>query len=171
MAANDAGQLEYRLPGRRLSAEWRLVSDGDASVHADAIDSGKPPERNLHDELGYAFDEDETRGILAGIQYTNVFFDSNLPKVNPTVVGYVGGYYQWDSNWKLTGRVGVQSFGGAQLLNIEPIKPFTQPIVRLDLEKLDASDNRVFGITAEVAWTPKPAFALVLRTPLYMVKN
>ncbi len=96
---------------------------------------------------------------------------SNLPKVNPTVVGYLGGYYQWDNNWKITGRAGVQSFGGAQLLNIEPIKPFTQPIVRLDLEKLDASSNRVFGITAEVAWTPKPAFALVLRTPLFFVKN
>jgi hypothetical protein len=122
-------------------------------------------------EFGYALDEDETRGLLAGVQYTNVFFDSNLPKVDPTVVGYLGGYYQWDNNWKLTSRVGVQSFGGAQLLNIQPIKPFTQPIVRFDLEKLDASYNRVFGITAEVAWTPKPAFALVLRTPLYFVKN
>jgi hypothetical protein len=122
-------------------------------------------------ELGYALDEDETRGLLAGVQYTNVFFDSNLPKVSPTIVGYLGGYYQWDNNWKLTGRAGVQSFGGARLLSIEPIKPFTQPIVRLDLEKLDADDNRVFGITAEVAWTPKPAFALVLRTPLYFVKN
>ena len=122
-------------------------------------------------ELGYALDEDETRGLLAGVQYTNVLFDSNLPKVKPAVVGYLGGYYQWDTNWKLTGRVGVQSFGGAQLLNIEPIKPFTQPIVRLDLEKLDDSDNRLFGVTAEIAWTPKPAFALVLRTPLYFVKN
>ena len=111
------------------------------------------------------------RGLLAGVQYTNVFFDSNLPKVKPTVVGYLGGYYQWDNNWKLTGRLGVQSFGGAQLLNIEPIKPFTQPIVRLDLEKLDDNDNRLFGVTAEIAWTPKPAFALVLRTPLYFVKN
>jgi hypothetical protein len=122
-------------------------------------------------ELGYAFDEDETRGLLAGVQYSNTFFDSNLPTLKPTTVGYLGGYYQWDNNWKLTGRVGVQSFGGAQLLTIEPIKPFTQPIVRLDLEKLDDSDNRVFGLTAEVAWTPKPAFALVLRTPLYFVKN
>jgi hypothetical protein len=122
-------------------------------------------------ELGYALDEDETRGLLTGVQYTNVFFDSDLPKVRPTVVGYLGGYYQWDNNWKFTGRVGVQSFGGAQLLNIQPIQPFTQPIVRLDLEKLDDRDNRVFGVTAEVAWTPKLAFQLVLRTPLYMVKN
>jgi hypothetical protein len=122
-------------------------------------------------EFGYALNEDETRGLLAGVQYTNTIFDSNLPKVSPAIVGYAGGYYQWDNNWKFTGRVGVQSFGGAQLLNIAPIKPFTKPIVRLDLEKLDDSDNRIFGVTAEVAWAPKLVFQLVLRTPLYFVKN
>lgn len=122
-------------------------------------------------ELGYAFDADETRGLLAGVQLTNVAFDSPLPKVKPAVVGYLGGYYQWDNNWKLTGRAGVQSFGGAELLTIQPIKPFTKPIVRLDLEKLDDDGNRLFGVTAEVAWAPKPVFALVLRTPLYFVKD
>ena len=122
-------------------------------------------------ELGYAFDEDETRGLLAGVQYSNTIFDSSLPKVEPAIVGYVGGYYQWDNNWKVTGRAGVQSFGGAQLLNLTPIQPFTKPIVRLDLDKLDANYNRVFGVTAEVAWAPKPVFQLVLRTPLYLVKN
>jgi hypothetical protein len=122
-------------------------------------------------EFGYALDEDETRGWLAGVQYTNTFFDSSLPKLKPAIVGYIGGYYQFDSNWKLTGRAGVQSFGGAELLSIAPIKPFTKPILRLDLEKLDGSYNRVFGVTAEVAWVPKPVFSLVLRTPLYLVKN
>jgi hypothetical protein len=121
-------------------------------------------------ELGYAFNEDETRGMLAGVQYTNTFFDSALPKVNPIIVGYVGGYYQWDNNWKLTGRAGVQSFGGAQLLGLEPVKPFTKPIFRLDLDRLDDDDNRLFGITAEVAWAPKLAVGFVLRTPLYFVK-
>jgi hypothetical protein len=43
--------------------------------------------------------------------------------------------------------------------------------LRLDLEKLDDNDNRLFGVTAEVAWVPKPVFSLVLRTPLYFVKN
>jgi hypothetical protein len=122
-------------------------------------------------ELGYALDEDETKGMLAGVQYTNTFFDSGLPKVNPAIVGYVGGYYQWDNYWKFTGRAGVQSFGGAQLLTLEPIKPFTKPIFRLDLEKLDDDDNRLFGITAEIAWAPKLVFGLVLRTPLYFVKQ
>jgi hypothetical protein len=122
-------------------------------------------------ELGYAFDADETRGLLAGVQLTNVAFDSSLPKVKPAVVGYLGGYYQWDNNWKLTGRAGVQSFGGAELLTVQPVKPFTKPIFRLDLDKMDDDGNRLFGVTAEVAWIPKPAFSLVLRTPLYFVKN
>jgi hypothetical protein len=122
-------------------------------------------------ELGYAFDEDETRGLLAGFMHSSTFFDSSLPKVNPAIVGYAGGYYQWDNNWKFTGRAGIQSFGGAQLLGLEPVKPFTKPIIRLDLEKLDDDDNRLFGVTAEIAWAPKLSFGLVLRTPLYLVKN
>ena len=38
-------------------------------------------------EFGYALNEDETRGLLAGVQYTNTIFDSNLPKVSPAIVG------------------------------------------------------------------------------------
>ena len=64
-------------------------------------------------------------------------------------MGYVGGYYQWDNNWKFTGRLGVQSFGGAQLLNLTPFQPFTQPILRLDLDRMDDDDNRLFGVTAQ----------------------
>ena len=122
-------------------------------------------------EFDYALNADETRGLLAGVQHTAATVDSAFVRINPNVVGYVGGYYQWDNNWKLTGRAGVQSFGGAELLTITPIKPFTKPILRLDLEKLDDDGNRLFGVTAEVAWAPKPVFALVLRTPLYFVKD
>jgi hypothetical protein len=118
-------------------------------------------------EFDYALNEDETRGLLAGVQYTRVNVDSPLATVNPNVVGYVGGYYQWDDNWKFPGRVGVQSFGGAQLLNLTPFQPFTQPIVRLDLDRMDDNDNRLFGVTAQIAWTPKPAYQLTIRTPLY----
>lgn len=121
-------------------------------------------------ELGYALNEDETRGWLAGVQLTTVAIVTNLAGVNPNVVGYVGGYYQWDNNWKFTGRVGVQSFGGAHVLNTR-LRPFTQPIVRFDLDRMDDEDNRLFGITAEIAWTPKPAFQLTVRTPLYAVRN
>jgi len=122
-------------------------------------------------EAGYALNADETRGLLAGVQYTRVLVDTPLARVSPDVMGYVGGYYQWDNNWKFTGRLGVQSFGGAQLLNLAPFPAFTQPILRLDLDRMDDDDNRLFGITAQIAWTPKPSYQLTLRTPLYAIKN
>ena len=122
-------------------------------------------------EFDYALNKDETKGLLAGVQYTRVDVDSPLATINPNIIGYVGSYYQWDNNWKLTGRAGIQSFGGAQLLNLTPFQPFTQPIVRIDLDRMDDNDNRLFGVTAEIAWTPKPAYKLTVRTPLYLVKN
>jgi hypothetical protein len=122
-------------------------------------------------ELDYAFDEDETRGPLAGTQYTRVDIESSLARINSAVLGYAGGYYQWENNWKVTGRFGVQSFGGAQLPNLTPFPSFTQPIVRLDLDRMDDNDNRLFGVTAQVAWVPKPAYTPTVRTPLYAVRN
>lgn len=122
-------------------------------------------------ELDYALNEDETRGLLAGVQYTRVFVDSALATVHPNIVGYVGGYYQWDNNWKFTGRLGIQSFGGAQIFNLTPFQPFTQPTVRLELDRMDDNDNRLFGVTAQISWVPKPAYQLTLRTPLYAIRN
>ncbi|MGY3620467.1 hypothetical protein [Bradyrhizobium sp. USDA 10063] len=122
-------------------------------------------------EFNYAFDEDETKGLLAGVQYTGVDVDSPLARINSSTVGYVGGYYQWENNWKVTGRIGLQSFGGAQLLNLKPIEQFTQPVLRLDLDRMDDNDNRLFGVTAQIVWVPKPAYVLTLRTPLYAVRN
>ena len=122
-------------------------------------------------EFDYAMNEDETKGLLAGVQYTAIAIDSPLAKINPNIIGYVGGYYQWPDNWKFSGRVGVQSFGGAQLLSLTPVAAFTQPIVRFDLDRNDDNDNRLFGVTAQIAWTPKPAYQLTIRTPLYLVKN
>ena len=60
-------------------------------------------------EADYALNTDETRGLLAGMQYARILVDSPLARVSPDIMGYVGGYYQWDNNWKLTGRFGVQS--------------------------------------------------------------
>ncbi|WP_314950388.1 hypothetical protein [Bradyrhizobium cosmicum] len=122
-------------------------------------------------EFDYALNEDETNGLLAGAQYTRINVDSPLATINPNTIGYLGGYYQWPNNWKLTGRAGVQSFGGAQLLNLATMPSFTQPIVRLDLDRMDDNDNRLFGVTAQIAWTPKPAYQLTIRTPLYFVRN
>jgi hypothetical protein len=57
------------------------------------------------------------------------------------------------------------------LRNLTPFPSFTQPIVRLDLDRMDDNDNRLFGVTAQIAWVPKPAYALTVRTPLYAVRN
>lgn len=122
-------------------------------------------------EFSYAFDADETRGLLAGMQDTRVEVAAAPARIHPSLVGYVGGYYQWPNNWKFTGRLGIQSFGGAQLLNLTPIQAFTQPILRLDIDRMDDDDNRLFGITAQIVWVPKPAYQLTLRTPLYFVRN
>src|ERR1700737_3494277 len=122
-------------------------------------------------EFDYALNADETQGLLAGVQYTRVAVNSAIVTINPDLVGYVGGYSQWDNNWKLSGRFGVQSFGGAQLLNLTPFQPFTQPLVRLHLDRIDDHDNRLFGVTAQISWMPKPSYQLTGRTPLYAVRN
>jgi hypothetical protein len=122
-------------------------------------------------EFDRALNEDETKGLLAGFQYTRIQVDSPFARINPNIIGYVGGYYQWDNNWKFIARVGVQSFGGAQLLNVTPFQPFTQPILRLDLDRMDDNDNRLFGVTAQISWLPKPSYQVTVRTPLYAVRN
>lgn len=122
-------------------------------------------------ELDYAMDEDETRGWLAGVQYTYTDIASQLTSIRPNTILYAGGYYQWPSNWKFTGRLGVQSFGGAQIAGRTLAEAFTQPILRLDLDRMDDNDNRLFGITAQIAWMPKPSYQVTLRTPLYAVRN
>lgn len=122
-------------------------------------------------EFDYALNEDETRGWLAGVQYTYTDIASQLASIKPNTILYAGGYYQWPSNWKFTGRLGVQSFGGAQIAGRTLAESFTQPIVRLDLDRMDDNDNRLFGITAQIAWMPKPSYQLTLRTPLYAVRK
>jgi len=122
-------------------------------------------------EFDYALDEDETRGWLAGVQYTHTDIANQLASIRPNTILYAGGYYQWPSNWKFTGRLGVQSFGGAQIAGRTLAESFTQPILRLDLDRMDDNDNRLFGITAQIAWMPKPSYQVTLRTPLYAIRN
>lgn len=122
-------------------------------------------------EFNYALDEDETRGWLAGAQYTTTAIALPLASIRPNAILYAGGYYQWPSNWKVTGRLGMQSFGGAQIAGRTLAASFTQPTLRLDLDRLDDNDNRLFGITAQISWMPKPSYQVTLRTPLYAVRN
>jgi hypothetical protein len=126
-------------------------------------------------EAGYALDADETRGWLAGFRAVTVSVDSPLASVAPTYAGWIGAYYQWDSNWKLSGRVGVQSFAGGALTgplgrSVE-LAGYTRPLTKLDLDLMDDNDNRLFGVSAEVLWTARPAVQLTVRTPLYAVRN
>ena len=116
----------------------------------------------------------EHRGVLGGVKFTKVFVNSDLAlggNIAPSVIGYAGAFYQWPDNWKLTGRFGVQSFGGAHVGNLIQLPSFTQPILRVDLDRMDDNDNRLFGISFEAAWTPAPVIQLTLRTPIYAVRN
>lgn len=117
-------------------------------------------------ELGYALNDDETYGLLAGIKYANIMVDSATLRVGSSTIAYAGAYYQWPENWKLTGRLGLQAFEGANLGSLLQVKPFTLPIVRLDLDRVTDNDQIRFGITAEVAWSPNPVFQLTVRTPI-----
>lgn len=143
------------------------------STLTQSIPNGPLTTTSINNILGfdYPFDQDETRGLLAGVQSTLTDTGSPLARIKPNTIGYVGGYYQWPNNWKFTGRVGIQSFEGAQLLSLTPVQPFTQPIIRLDIDRMDDNDNRLFGVTAEIMWVPKPAYQLTLRTPLYAIRH
>ena len=68
-------------------------------------------------------------------------------------------------------RLGTRLWGGPNLTALPPSQPFPQPFVRLDLDRMDDNDNRLFGVTAQIAWTPKASYQLTLRTPLYAVRN
>jgi hypothetical protein len=43
--------------------------------------------------------------------------------------------------------------------------------VRLDFDRMDDNDNRLFSVTAQIMWLPKPSYQLTLRTPLYLARN
>ncbi|MEY9432474.1 hypothetical protein ABH975_007789 [Bradyrhizobium ottawaense] len=45
-------------------------------------------------EFDYALDEDETRGWLAGVQYTTPTIASPFASIRPNTILYAGGYYQ-----------------------------------------------------------------------------
>jgi len=122
-------------------------------------------------EFDYALDEDQTKGFLFGLQDTRVAVQSGSAEVHPSMIGYAGGYYQWPSNWKVSARVGVQSFGGVELLNRTLVRSFTQPIMRFDLDRMDDNDNRVFGLMVQIQWIPQPSYQLTFRTPLYLTRN
>ena len=48
----------------------------------------------------------------------------------------------------------------------DAVPALTQPIVRLELDRMDDSDNCLFGVTAQISWEPKPCYQLTQNTAL-----
>ena len=122
-------------------------------------------------ELDYALNADETRGLLAGVQDTR------------TAVELAASQHQPQSR-RLCRRL------LSMARQLEALRPRRRPVLRrraaarlhadpavhaanlrLDLDRNDDNDNRLFGVTAQISWTPKPAYQLIVRTPLYAVRN
>lgn len=123
-------------------------------------------------DLDLPIDKDETRGVIAGTSVSRSILDHRgLGSIRPTVTAYGGAYYQWESGWKLTGRAGFQTFGGANIGSIVQLKRTTLKFVALDYERLDDNDNKLFGLSLALGWSPKPAVQLTLSTPLYFLRN
>lgn len=128
-------------------------------------------------DADYAFDEDRTRGLLAGLALTYVAVNSGPGSVEPVYGGYVGAYRQWDNGWKLTGKAGYATFGGANIGSIIRATPVRQVLARLELEKYDSADNKLFGValagSLSRASTGKTgtSIQIVLSVPLYLTKK
>lgn len=128
-------------------------------------------------DADYAFDEDRTRGLLAGLAVNYLAVNSRLGHVEPLYGGYVGAYRQWESGWKLTGKAGYSWFGGGHVGSIVRAPPVRQVLGQLELEKYDASDNKLFGIALGGAVSrasrgkTSTSLQLVISAPLYLLKQ
>jgi len=129
-------------------------------------------------DLDYSLNEDDTAGLIAGASLTRILIDAGALRrvgltgsVNPAYLSYAGAYYEWSNNWKLTGRVGLVTFGGAQIGTRINVRSSNQPFGKLDLERLDDDGNTLFGVSAVVVASPKPSLQFILSTPLYAIRN
>lgn len=115
-----------------------------------------------------ALNAEETFGLLAGASISYVAVDRDLLTVRPTSIFYVGGYRRFDE-WKMTGQLGVQHFGGARLAGVIDVRPATMPFVRFEAEHLDEDDNRLLAMSAAFGWSSsKLAMQLTLNVPIYL---
>ena len=137
------------------------------SIQRDAIDFGRRPGRDgLRHHPGGGLRAERRRNARAvAPQYTRVLVDTPLARVSPDSglcrrllsVGQQLEAHRPPRRATLWRRAASEP---------EPFPEFTQPIVRLDFDRMDDDDNRLFGVTAQIAWTPKPSYQLTLRTPL-----
>src|SRR5262249_35405817 len=103
-------ELDYRFPGHVHEQNGGSIPTITwQSTITQAIPYGPTATTTFNNifEFDYAFDKDETRGVLPGIQDTRVEVATALARIHPNIIGYVGGYYRWPNNWKFTGRIGV----------------------------------------------------------------
>jgi hypothetical protein len=121
--------------------------------------------------LDYALDDDQTNGWRFDFSFNKPVFRGVTGFVHPTIMTSIGAYHQWDNGWKLTGHLGVQVFRGAEVANLVKLKGATQPFVGFDFERYDDNDNKLFGITMGVGWSPSPSVQLTVSTPLYFVRH
>lgn len=119
-------------------------------------------------DLDYALNKDETRGLTAGLTFTRTLLSASRGRVGPQFDGYIGAYWSPSNQVNLTSQVGVQYFGGADVASIIRIEPVTTPYIKLEIEHVDADDNRVFAVDLMLGWSPKPTIQLSLSTPLYL---
>ncbi|MET0607060.1 MAG: hypothetical protein ABWZ80_11425 [Beijerinckiaceae bacterium] len=122
-------------------------------------------------DFDYPFNEEETKGVLAGVSFIQAVPELRVATVRPTTGFYGGAYYQWENRWKLTGRAGVQFFGGASIGPLVQLKRVAQSFTALDLEYYDENDNRLVGVSFALGWSPKPAALVTISTPLYIVRR
>lgn len=125
-------------------------------------------------DADFAFDEDRTRGLIAGVAFTHITINSRQGRLQPLYGGYIGAYHQWDSGWKLTGKAGYATFRGGSLGTIIHVAPVRQVYASMELEKYDAADNKLFGVTLAGALSRSTtgktgtSVQLVLSVPLYL---
>lgn len=119
-------------------------------------------------DLDYALNKDKTRGLTAGLTFTRTLLSASRGRVGPQFDGYIGAYWSPSNQVNLTSQVGVQYFGGADVASIFKIEPVTTPYIQLEIEHVDADDNRVFAVDLMLGWSPKPTIQLSLSTPLYL---
>lgn len=128
-------------------------------------------------DADYAFDEERTRGLLAGLALNYLAINSRLGHVEPLYGGYVGAYRQWGNGWKLTGKAGYSWFGGGHVGSIVRATAVRQVLGQLELERYDASDNKLFGIalggsiSRAARGKTSTAVQLVISAPLYLLKQ
>lgn len=124
---------------------------------------------SLGADLDRSLDADETWGLLAGGSFTRIVADRSILDIKPAFMLYAGAYHRFD-DWKLSGRAGFQVFGGAQLGAVIQLPRINTAFLRMDLERLDDDDNRLFGVAAIVGWSPKLSFQIAISTPIFFNK-